>query len=542
VIEALAFCAHRTPADLVAYRGSQPVTLAQFLADMRRTALRLPAGGYVLNLCGDRYRFAVALGAALVRGVVTLLPPSTAPHALARIAGQYNAALALVDSGLDAGGLRTVNVEVDASAADAQEVPAFDPAQLAVVVFTSGSTGAPQPQPKTWGSLVQGAAAEVGALGMRALGAPVLVGTVPPQHMYGLESTVLLALRNGFAFHAARPLYPADVCAALSEVPAPRVLVTTPVHLRALLEADVALPPLALLVCATAPLSPALAQQAERRFNAPLQEIYGCTEAGMLAMRRPVAGSAWRTLPGIEVSERDGAAWFSGGHVQRPVAAPDRIAVRDAHSFDLHGRSADLVNVGGKRTSLAGLERALGGVEGVQDCAFLIPEERDDRMVTRLVAFAVAPGCSREQLLAALRDEVDAVFLPRPLYLVEALPRNATGKLTRDALLALAARCAAAGTAVLVQRTEAVALAHFPGDPVVPGALMLDEVLRRAEARLHLPPSAWDVCSAKFLAPLRPGEALRVEFQQDRDGTLRFACVSGARTVAAGAVRLRSPA
>jgi len=54
------------------------------------------------------------------------------------------------------------------------------------------------------------------------------------------------------------------------------------------------------------------------------------------------------------------------------------------------------------------------------------------------MAFVVAPGLTAPALLAALRERVDAIFIPRPLVLLEALPRNSTGKLPREALLALA--------------------------------------------------------------------------------------------------------
>jgi acyl-coenzyme A synthetase/AMP-(fatty) acid ligase len=54
------------------------------------------------------------------------------------------------------------------------------------------------------------------------------------------------------------------------------------------------------------------------------------------------------------------------------------------------------------------------------------------------MAFVVAPGRARSQILAALRARLDPVFLPRPLVLVDALPRNATGKLPRAELRALA--------------------------------------------------------------------------------------------------------
>jgi acyl-coenzyme A synthetase/AMP-(fatty) acid ligase len=72
----------------------------------------------------------------------------------------------------------------------------------------------------------------------------------------------------------------------------------------------------------------------------------------------------------------------------------------------------------------------------VTDAVFFLPDDETDG-VSRLCAFVVAPGVERRQLLAALRDRIDPVFLPRPLILVDSLPRNATGKLPRERLLAL---------------------------------------------------------------------------------------------------------
>jgi acyl-coenzyme A synthetase/AMP-(fatty) acid ligase len=77
----------------------------------------------------------------------------------------------------------------------------------------------------------------------------------------------------------------------------------------------------------------------------------------------------------------------------------------------------------------------------VRDGVFFMPEN-DDGAVSRLTAFVVAPDLTRAALMQALRERIDPAFLPRPLYLVDALPRNATGKLPREALNAL---CAADG-------------------------------------------------------------------------------------------------
>jgi acyl-coenzyme A synthetase/AMP-(fatty) acid ligase len=303
-------------------------------------------------------------------------------------------------------------------------VPAFAEAQTAAIAFTSGSTGRPAPHGKTWGALARGAAAEAMRFGLHLPGKATLVGTVPPQHMYGLESTVLMALRNGLALHAGRPFYPSDVATALKQIPGERVLVTTPVHLRALLQEEVELPPMRLIVCATASLSPELAARAEKRYGVPLHEVYGFTEAGMVATRRSVQGPEWRCLRDVRVRARHDAAWVAGGHVENEVPFSDLIEPRGEDAFVLRGRSADQINIAGKRTSLGYLNHQLNGV-------------------TRLMAFVVAPDISREALLRALRARIDAAFLPRPLYLVDALPRNATGKLPREELLQYARACSA---------------------------------------------------------------------------------------------------
>jgi acyl-coenzyme A synthetase/AMP-(fatty) acid ligase len=100
-----------------------------------------------------------------------------------------------------------------------------------------------------------------------------------------------------------------------------------------------------------------------------------------------------------------------------------------------------MVNIAGKRTSLAYLNHHLNGIDGVEDGVFFLPPAEGGD-ITRLMAFVVAPRTSPEEVMHALRERIDAAFLPRPLYFVDALPRNATGKLPREALMQLAERCA----------------------------------------------------------------------------------------------------
>ncbi len=439
----VAIAASREAGAPFAQVGGRAVTYADFLADVAHTAARLPARAHVFNVCADRYAFTVGFAAALVRGQVSLLPPTRAPAFLARLAASHPDTYCLTDADANDVPFDTVAFEPLPAAggrdAPIATLPTIPAEQVAAISFTSGTTGEPTPHAKRWGALAAGARAEAAALGLDRLAAPVLVGTVPPQHMYGFESTVLLALHGGCTLCAARPFYPLDVQRALAAADAPRVLVTTPVHLRALLAENLALPPLAMIVSATAPLSADLAAAAEARFDAPVREIYGFTEAGMVAQRRTVAGEHWTPLPGVRLRAEGDAWWAEDGHVPAPAQFTDHIEVGADGRFVLRGRRSDVVNVAGKRASLAALDHQLLSIPGVEDGAFYVPAEAGP--ATRLGAFVVAPGLAPRDIVAALRDRIDGAFVPRPLHRVDALPRNATGKLTQAALRELEHAC-----------------------------------------------------------------------------------------------------
>ncbi len=432
----------------LAVRDGVPISRRQFIADATALAERLPAAGAMLNLSTDRYRFAVGLGAALLRGHVNLLPSNHTAHTVERLRARFPQAYALVEADDDAAGhgLATIAHRVGHAAPDGVTAsPEIASGLVAAHVFTSGSTGEPVPHAKPWHLLVRSAHSESTRLGQgfgqATLAGTTLVATVPSQHMYGFESSVLLAMHGGAVFDAGRPFFPADIVAALERASAPRVLVTTPFHLRSLLESGIALPPVALVLCATAPLSPQLAARAEAELHAPLVEIYGCTEAGQVATRRTTDGPEWRTFDGLALQGDGDATRVEGGHVPQTTPLADVLEVIGPTAFRLLGRSNDLVNIAGKRSSIGHLDFHLNAIEGVRDGAFWMPPEHADGAgIARLIAFVVAPSLSAAQIRDALRTRVDAAFLPRRIVPVEALPREGTGKLTAARLAELAAR------------------------------------------------------------------------------------------------------
>ncbi len=92
----------------------------------------------------------------------------------------------------------------------------------------------------------------------------------------------------------------------------------------------------------------------------------------------------------------------------------------------------------GKRSSIGFLNAQLNAIPGVEDGAFFLRDDSGESGVSRLGAVVVAPGQSGAAIVEQLRQRIDPVFLPRPLLLVEQLPRNAVGKLPQHALQGLA--------------------------------------------------------------------------------------------------------
>jgi acyl-coenzyme A synthetase/AMP-(fatty) acid ligase len=442
-MDTIALLSHKSAAAVAAYRGGAPISAGRLLHDARGLARALPPGRHVLNVCSDRYRFAVGFAACLMSGRVSLLPSTHTPEVIARLAAFAPDAFCLTDDPRCDIALPQIFFPEDpahgAGACADFAVPMIPVGQLAAIVFTSGSTGAPLPYEKTWGPLAHCVLAGAPRLGLLDGRSHALIGTVPTQHMYGFESTLLLALLSGNAFCAERPFYPADVASTVGGVPQPRVLVTTPVHLRTLLASEVSFPPVDLVMSATAPLSLELAREVEARYRTRLLEIYGSTETGQIALRRSAETEVWRLWPGVALSTAADRTFAHGGHVEQRTLMCDVIQILNAKEFLLHGRTADMVNIAGKRSSIAYLNAQLHAIPGVRDGAFFLREDGSrDTGVTRLSALVVAPGMSAAALTDHLRQRIDPVFLPRPLLLVDQMPRNATGKLPQQALRRIA--------------------------------------------------------------------------------------------------------
>ena len=410
------------------------VNVHQFLSHVNYLAGRLPDGQHVINLCENRYLFTVAFCAVALRQQINLLPPNKKPATQSRLIERYQACYVLHDdvdlaNDVEAFNVNSVSFPDEASILE-EVIPEIELNRLVAISFTSGSTGDSKPNPKTWQVVIE--SSKINASHMLADCRDSLLyqlATVPPQHMWGLETTVLLPLFESVCVADSKPLFPKDIYETLDVLPEPRIMVTTPVHLRALCASQMAFPTLQLILCATSPLSQDLAEQTERLFSAELREVYGCSEIGSMAIRNTVENSPWTLFTGIHMDiSGDGCVAASTDYLPESIVLQDRIRMLDKRCFELRGRVADMVDIAGKRGSLLEINRVLMAFPGIVDGIVFMPESK--QAVTRLAALVVLPNeVQCDELKKYLRQHLDNAFIPRPIFKVKQLPREENGKL-----------------------------------------------------------------------------------------------------------------
>ena len=565
---------HR-PDALVAVGDAGARTAAELVCDAGRLAAALavhPPGDVVLA-CGDRYLFLAALLGAWGAGHVVRLPANGQPETVRALSADPAVRVLLHDRAE----LEGTNLAALLAAAPAAPAGLVLPdlGRHLVTVTSSGSTGGHQRYPKTGRQLLDESAAEAALFDVDATSR--VLSTVPPFHIYGLVFGVLMAVRRGGAFVREGPLHAEAVRAALV-VHAATDLVSVPPTLSALhaleeaeAEAEAAqLPALSRIWSAGSPLPAPLFEALRRRPGGRVIEIYGASEVGGIAWRgRP--DEPWRPLPGLAVGA-DGE-----GHllVDSPWLAPadpppfrcaDRVEVAGADGaiapstaarFQLLGRADGVVKVGGKRVSLREVEARLTGLAGVRDAAVLAAPSSGTRG-TELWAAVAATGWTPERLREALAAWLDPVTLPRRIRVVEALPREATGKLVRARLAALFETPApemveADAEEVLApvagEDGRRLALTvppglrwfqgHFPGRPVLAGVVQLDGLVLRQAERL------WPdlgvlaaVLRLKFKRPVLPGARLTLTLRRRAaDRSVAFEVAEGGLPCASGTLR-----
>jgi acyl-coenzyme A synthetase/AMP-(fatty) acid ligase len=395
--------------------------------------LNAPKVPLVAICCRHQAGFMQAHSRAISERRTSLLVPASEWRQLPALSARFNISHFWSDEP-DNVALRTFNPDNVTLFAQPCLSPLSEWPDPLAILLTSGSTGEPQAICKSRKAI----AGELHALQdiVKANANDCIVATVSLEHMFGYTFAFLLAQFSHSELYPQRVFMPAELMLLCQKSAKKIWLITTPVHLRAYVSLKLHFKNIAGVICATSPLSTELARQAALCFGVAITEIYGSTETGALAyrLRHDYESQApdWHALPGIDIQiDAEGRAHGEASHLDGRIALGDRLAASGS-GFQLLEREGDLIKICGKRHSRQALNNLLCEAPGVRDASYFFPQDGNNNHETaRPLAFAVLePGVTSQMVLTHLRGLVDDVFLPRPLYQLEALPRSATGKLT----------------------------------------------------------------------------------------------------------------
>ncbi|HET7912012.1 MAG TPA: AMP-binding protein [Pseudolabrys sp.] len=545
----------------VAWRSGKPLTAQAFVRRVGAWRERLESSGAAFALYHtDAVEFAAALFGGWHGSKKIYLPADNLPGTCEGLHSKVDGYLGEFEPVWN-----PVNLPEECGTDGATDFARLDGDFPGLVLYTSGTTGAAQPIEK---KLTQMAAevstleATFGAL----LGTAEILSTVSHQHIYGLLFNVLWPLTAGRALHARTLAFIEELATVDREC----ALVSSPAHLKRLPEsplwASIA-KRLRAVFSSGGPLPLEVAQETRRLLGHMPMEVYGSSETGGIAWRRqhaesgiawtPFCGADWRIDPTERVLE------------VRSPNLPDREWFRTADlatsvadgQFILNGRIDRIAKIEGKRISLKAIEGLLSSSPLVSSVRALALEGARQRIAVFIVPSDEGrcrlASCGRRGvnrvLRALLSNSIEPVALPRLWRYLDALPTNAQGKITHLALMASLEREPAVQTTPcrrLVQKSAHRAVfqltgpsnllyfdGHFPGQPILPGVVQLDWVIRIGRECFELPAEFRAVRALKFRRVIPPNLPFTLELDYRPDtGMLDFKILSDFGNHASGRV------
>ncbi len=352
------------------------------------------------------------------------------------------------------------------------KVPTIDPEALAVLLYTSGTSGAPKGVELSSRNLLSNCDAVIDAADLRADDRFLCV--LPPFHVFGLTANVLIPVVRGLAVHAIPRFSPPAVFRAINSFK-PTVLMAIPSMYGALLRhksaASDSFTGFHLLVSGGEPLPDRIAEAFRDRFGVHLLEGYGLTETSpVISLNAPRAhrrGSVGKPLTNLAIRlvgedgrempvGSDGEIKIRGpgvmrGYHHRPqdteavIDADGWFATGDIGRFDddgflfITGRKKEMMIVGGENVFPREIESVLEQHAAVEEAAVVgVPD--DSRGEVPLAFVILKPDChaTDPELRSFAREQLAGYKVPRRVRVVDELPRNPTGKVAKRRLREIA--------------------------------------------------------------------------------------------------------
>ena len=412
---------------------------------------------------------------------------------------------------------------------------------LALVMFTSGSTGIPAPVTKTFSQLD----AELKILEHHwgeAIQNSLFVGTVSHHHMYGLPFRLLWPLASGRHFLTTELGY----LEQLSSIPQQStILISSPAHLENLppsLDWTLLRGKLRAVFSAGSALSLAAAIRVEQTVGVAVTEIYGSTETGAVGHRNQLDDPLWASLNGISVNDNAGRLMLKSPALAIDQWAPtDDLCVMSADNrFKLNGRVDQIVKIGGKRVSVANIESQLRRHAWVSQVRVTLLPSKKSRIgaVIKLTADGNAKLIDSNKrtickvLSSSLQPYVDQVALPRYWRFVNKMPVDRQGKISVSELASLFFESQRPKLPTVVNQSSNADKnyiidlivpknliyfdGHFPGTPVLPGMIQVGWAIHFAAKLFGNIGEFRRLDKLKFHNVIQPDEAISLNLRWDK--------------------------
>ena len=452
--------ARLTLADLLHVVRRRATALADYgAAAGTRVAVSAPSS---LDLV-TTYLAVLHLGATAV-----LVNPSYTDHELAATLARADAALLVTDRPARHPGAVALSDVVAASDAEPHPGGPVTPTTVALLAFTSGTTGPPKGVPLTHAHLLSSIRAAM--LAWRWQAGDTLVHALPLFHQHGL-SGIHATLAAGSSAAVLSSFTPTALVEAVERERATVLFGVPSIHRRLLELGAAALRPfrrLRLVTSGSAPLPPALAEEFAAATGVQLLERYGLTETGLDLSNRydgpRVGGRVGTPLPGIEVR----LATPTGAPVEGPAAG--EILLRGPQVFngylddpeattaafhpggwfrtgdlgrwddrgllEITGRLKELIITGGMNVSPGEVEAVVEQLPSVSEAAVAgVPDERWGEEVVAWVVPKEGADVDPAAIIEHCRQHLAAYKCPKRVLRTAQLPRNPMGKIVRSELV-----------------------------------------------------------------------------------------------------------
>ncbi len=340
------------------------------------------------------------------------------------------------------------------------------PSDLAAILYTSGTTGRSKGAMLSHGNLASNARTLQGYWGWRR--GDVLLHALPIFHVHGLFVAVHGALYNGSKMIWLARFDPAEV---IRQLPRATVFMGVPtMYVRLLDEAGFdrnACARMRLFISGSAPLRTETFEDFESRVGMPILERYGMSETIMLTSNpcagERIAGTVGKPLPGVQLRIVDdhgkrcrpgetGVIQVRGPNVFRgywrmpaktrsEFTADGYFRTGDVGQLDANGyvrivgRNKDLIITGGYNVYPKEIETVIDELPGVFESAVIgLPDRDFGEAVAAVVVARPGTALDAQELVAAMRSRIAGFKVPRRIFIVPELPRNAMGKVQKNIL------------------------------------------------------------------------------------------------------------